>query len=218
MDYEPVKDLGDLREPFQSREPGAVVGAQYCLQKAEQFKLENAVLSKDWTITNANGQEVFRVRGKKMDWCKAKRELVDMDGNTIVLMEQKPWSCIRVWRTFEPGNKEQPLWTVKKATFCNFRPRLQIFLPSNTQRAIPDYTIEGQWQCKKCTIFCGEQKVAEVVRDASLKNILIEKSIFHVLVQPGVDTAFIFSLIVIMDKLYIHGCHGRGGSNAGGIS
>ena len=89
MDYKPVKDLGDLREPFQSREPGAVVGAQYCLQKAEQFKLENAVLSKDWTITNANGQEVFRVRGKKMDWCKAKRELVDMDGNTIVLMEQK---------------------------------------------------------------------------------------------------------------------------------
>jgi hypothetical protein len=51
---------------------------------------------------------------------------------------------------------------MKKATFCNFRPRLQIFLPSNTQREIPDYAIEGQWQCKKCTIFCGEQKVAEV--------------------------------------------------------
>lgn len=43
-----------------------------------------------------------------------------------------------------------------------------------------------------------------MTREASLKNVIIDKSIFHVVVQPGVDTAFIFSVIVIMDKLYIH--------------
>ncbi|KAG0589793.1 hypothetical protein KC19_1G048300 [Ceratodon purpureus] len=215
MDYKPVKDFGDLAEPLQSPEPGAVVGAQYCSLKAEQFTLENAIFSKDWSITNANGQEVYRVRGKRVDWCKAKRELVDMDGNTIVLMEQKPWSFMGAWRAFEPDNKEQPLWTMKKSSFCSFGPKLQIFLPSNAEREIPDYTIKGQWLCKKCTIFLGEQKVAEVVRDASLKNVLIEKSIFHVLVQPGVDTAFIFSLIVIMDKLYVHNCKNHGGGYGG---
>lgn len=89
MDYKRQEDVGDVAEPFQKGEPGAVVGAQYCLLRAEQFTLENAVFSKDWTITNADGQEVFHVRGKRVEWCKAKRELVDLDGNTIVLMEQK---------------------------------------------------------------------------------------------------------------------------------
>ena len=45
-----------------------------------------------------------------------------------------------------------------------------------------------------------------MTREATVKDIVIEKSIFHVVVQPGVDTAFIFSVIVIMDKLYIHTC------------
>jgi hypothetical protein len=45
---------------------------------------------------------------------------------------------------------------------------------------------------------------SQVTREASLKNVIIDNSIFHVVVQPAVDTAFIFSVIVIMDKLYIH--------------
>jgi uncharacterized protein YxjI len=216
MDYKPQKDFGGLTEPLQPREPGAIVGAQYCHAKAEQFALENAIFNKDWSITNANGQEVFRVRGKRFEWCKAKRELVDMDGNSIVLMQEKPWLWIGTWNAFEPGNQEKPLWTMRKSCFCSFGPQLQIFLPSNTEREIPDYTINGQWLCRTCTIFCGEQKVAEVVRDVSLKNVVTSKSIFHVLVQPGVDTAFIFSLIVIMDKLYIHDCKHGGGSSGGG--
>jgi uncharacterized protein YxjI len=91
MAYKPQKDDSGLTEPLhQSREPGAVVGAQYCVQKAEQFTLENAIFTKDWTIRkNGDREEVFRVRGKKLDWCKAKRELVDTNGNPIVLMEAK---------------------------------------------------------------------------------------------------------------------------------
>lgn len=215
MDYKPMKDDGGLTEPLQGREPGAVIGSQYCLQKAEQFTLENAIFTKDWSITDANSQEVYRVRGKPVDWCAAKRELVDLDGNPIVVMKEKKWSWTRIWRAFEPGNQEPPLWTVKKLTFCSFRPRLAIFLPSNTERKIPDYSIKGEFLCKKSIIYFGEQKVAEVVREASLKNILTKKSIFHVLVQPGVDTAFIFSLIVIMDKLYVHS-HKHGGGGGGG--
>ena len=72
----------------QKREAGAVVGSQYCLEKAAHFTMENAAHSKAWTITNANGQEVYRVP-KGVDWCNAKRDLVDMDDNTIVFMEEK---------------------------------------------------------------------------------------------------------------------------------
>jgi uncharacterized protein YxjI len=208
-------DGGALTEPLQHREPGPVVGEQYCHKTVQEFTLENAVVTKDWSITNADGHEVFRVRGKMFDWCKKKRQLVDLDGNPIVLMESKPLSFIGAWKAFAPNNQEQPLWTMKKSCFCSIGPKLQIFLPSNEERKVPDYTIKGNWLCKKSTIFFGEQIAAEVVRDASLKNVLMTKSIFHVTVQPGVDTAFIFSLIVIMDKLYIHNAKSNGGGGGG---
>lgn len=75
-----------------------------------------------------------------------------------------------VWRAFEPENKEQPLWTMKKAAFCSFGPQLHIFLPSNTEREVPDYTINGQWLCKTCTINFGEQKVAEVIKSQAVHH------------------------------------------------
>lgn len=83
-------DGGALTEPIQlRREPSSVVGEQYCQKTVQEFTLENAIVTKDWSITNANGHEVFRVRGKLFDCFKKKRQLVDLDGNPIVLMESK---------------------------------------------------------------------------------------------------------------------------------
>lgn len=94
MGHKTMETGNDLFQPLQKSRPGAVVGTQYCLQRAERFTMENAIFSKHWSITNANGQEVFHVRGKKIEWGRAKRELVDLEGNTIVLMEQKVMTLI----------------------------------------------------------------------------------------------------------------------------
>ena len=67
----------------------AVVGQRYCLQNASQYRLENELLSKAWTITDATGDVTFRVRGKKVNWLKSKRELVDVNGNVVLYMEEK---------------------------------------------------------------------------------------------------------------------------------
>lgn len=87
------KEAFDEGEPLQLQEAGPVVGQQYCTQKAAQFRLENAIFTKDWTITNSNGDVVFRVQGNLVDWYKAKRELVDFEGKPVVLMEEKVSSC-----------------------------------------------------------------------------------------------------------------------------
>lgn len=80
-------DLEELHAPTQTL--AAVVRQRYCLQSAAQYRLENELLSKAWTITDATGEVVFRVRGKKVDWVKSKRELVDENGNVVVHMEEK---------------------------------------------------------------------------------------------------------------------------------
>ncbi|KAG0579223.1 hypothetical protein M758_4G084100 [Ceratodon purpureus] len=194
-------DLEELHAPTQAL--AAVVRQRYCIPTAAQYRLENELMSKAWTITDANGEVVFRVRGKKVDWIKSKRELVDESGNTVVYMEEKPWTLKNVWKAFAPGESE-PLFTLKSTNAFSFKPRVNIFLPSNTAQKQPDYTIEGGFLAKKCRIYFGEELVAEVTREASLKNIIITKSIFNATIYPGVDIAFIFSIIIIIDKIYVH--------------
>ncbi|XP_024393150.1 protein LURP-one-related 15 [Physcomitrium patens] len=194
-------DLEELHAPTQT--VTGVVAQRYCLANTAQYRLENEILSKAWTITDAMGEVVFRVRGKKVDWVKSKRELVDEHGNSIVYMEEKPWRLKNVWRAFAPGDSE-PLYTLKATTAFSFKPGINIFLRSNTAQKKPDYTIEGLFLAKKCSIYFGEELVAEVTRDVSLKNLIVNKSIFNVTIYPGVDIAFIFSLVIIMDKIYVH--------------
>lgn len=80
-------ELEELHAPTQSF--AAVVGQRYCFPNSAQYRLENEILSKSWIITEANGEVVFRVRGKKVDWYKSKRELVDENGKVVVYMEEK---------------------------------------------------------------------------------------------------------------------------------
>lgn len=80
-------DLEELHAPTQSL--AAVVGQPYCFPNASQYRLENELLSKAWTITDAAGDVSFRVRGKKVKWVKSKRELVDENGNVVLYMEEK---------------------------------------------------------------------------------------------------------------------------------
>lgn len=115
----------------------------------------------------------------------------------------QPWRLKNVWRAFAPGDSE-PLYTLKATTAFSFKPGINIFLRSNTAQKKPDYTIEGLFLAKKCSIYFGEELVAEVTRDVSLKNLIVNKSIFNVTIYPGVDIAFIFSLVIIMDKIYVH--------------
>lgn len=180
-----------------------MVGQRYCFPNSAQYRLENEILSKSWIITEANGEVVFRVRGKKVDWYKSKRELVDENGKVVVYMEEKPWTIKNVWKAYSPGESEA-LFTLKSLSAFTCKPKVNIFLASNTAQKKPDYTIEGSFLAKKCLIYFGEELVTEVTREASLKNILITKSIFNVIIHPGVDVAFIFSIIIIMDKIYVH--------------
>jgi uncharacterized protein YxjI len=194
-------DLEELHAPTETL--AAVVRQRYCLQSAAQYRLENELMSKAWTITDAVGEVVFRVRGKKVDWVKSKRELVDDNGNVVVYMEEKPWTLKNVWKAYSPGESE-PLFTLKSSSAFSFKPKVNIFLSTNTAQKQPDYTVDGGFLAKKCRIYFGDELVAEVTREASLKNIIITKSIFNAIIYPGVDIAFIFSIIIIVDKIYVH--------------
>jgi hypothetical protein len=79
-----------------------------------------------------------------------------------------------LWKAFAPGESE-PLFTLKATNAFSFKPRVNIFLPSNTAQKQPDYTIEGAFLAKKCRIYFGEELVAEV-RDSEFVPFFISVS------------------------------------------
>jgi hypothetical protein len=106
------------------------------------------------------------IRGK--DCC----EMCDTDRNDqyIHTFGCKPilqkWTWRDTWRAFAPNNPDLPLFTVRKTACCSFKPSLHVFLSSNTDQKVPDYTIKGKWLAKKCSVYLGntQQLVAEVRR------------------------------------------------------
>ena len=76
------------------------------------------------------------------------------------------WTWRGTWRAFAPNNPDLPLFTVRKTACCSFKPSLHVFLPSNTDQKVPDYTIKGNSLAKKCSVYLGntQQLVAEVRR------------------------------------------------------
>lgn len=51
---------------------------------------------------------------------------------------------------------------MKSLSAFTCKPKVNIFLASNTAQKKPDYTIEGSFLAKKCLIYFGEELVTEV--------------------------------------------------------
>lgn len=73
----------------------------------------------------------------------------------------QPWTLKNVWKVYSPGESE-PLFTLKSSSAFSFKPKLNIFLSTNTAQKTPDYTVDGGFLAKKCRIFFGDELVAEV--------------------------------------------------------
>ncbi|KAJ7571598.1 hypothetical protein O6H91_01G168200 [Diphasiastrum complanatum] len=103
------------------------------------------------------------------------------------------------------GGKE--LFTIKKSSLVQFRTSLDVFLADNT--GVPDFTIKGDYIDRSCLIYHYNQVIAEVKRTLTLSNFLPGKDTFSVLVYPRTDSAFIISLVVLMDVIHREGEQAR---------
>jgi uncharacterized protein YxjI len=182
-----------------------VVAPQYCLPHAVSLAVTKKVLSfsgGDWTISDPAGNILFRVDGKV--WTvRDRRYLLDAAGYKVIRMQQKILSFHDVWHMYA-GDSEQLICTVKKSSILQLRPSLNVFLASNTTESMPDFTLKGNFFERNLTIFRGQQAIAQVTRQITFTNLLIDKDTFGVTVFPGGDYAFVIALLVIMDVIYLH--------------
>ncbi|CAL5076314.1 unnamed protein product [Urochloa decumbens] len=187
--------------------PVAVVSPQFCAPYVVPLTVTEKALSLsdgDFTVTDANGGVVLRVKGAFFS-IHRRRVILDAAGQPILSMQQKVFSMHHRWEVFrgDSSNASDLLFKVKKSSIIQLKTELDVFLASNTAEEACDFKIKGSYFERSCAFYLGNSNtlIAQMNRQYTVSNVLRGKDTFGVTVFPHVDYVFIAALVVILDEI-----------------
>lgn len=185
-----------------------VVGSQFALP----YPLELTVVKKkagsvynlgDFSFKDPHGSILFLVSARN-DSTRGKRVLLNSAGVPILSAHRKALSLYNRWDAYrgESPKQEDALFCVKRAAYFQLKTSLHVFIASPKKKSKPNFKVKGNYHERNCTVLHGSQIVAEVKKKGINANLPLEKDNFAILLQPGIDHAFIVALIIIMDDIH----------------
>ncbi|RWR95884.1 protein LURP-one-related 6 [Cinnamomum micranthum f. kanehirae] len=161
-------------------------------------------------VTDSNHKEVFRVEG--CGTLGTKRELVlrDGDGELLLLIRRKggvvqALSVHKQWRGYMADYEgvEKLVFSMKEPTSWASRSRpIRVTIGPKSHTRHWDFEIKGSFVERSCSINDhGGNFVAQVMAMEEVESVG-SKEIYHVVVQPGFDQAFVFGVIAVLDNIY----------------
>lgn len=203
--YEEEDEIQEVMSPQYTISP--VVGSQFALP----YPLELTVAKKaspvynvgDFSITDPNDHLLFMVSARN-ESTRSKRVLLNSAGVPLLCAHRKMLSLYNRWDAFrgEQPKPNEALFSVKRSAYFQLKTSLHVFLASHKKDSKPHFKVKGNYSERKCTILHGSQIIAEVKRKCTDANLQLEKDTFVILVHPGIDYAFIVTLILIMDEIH----------------
>ncbi|KAH9309841.1 hypothetical protein KI387_037752 [Taxus chinensis] len=190
----------------QQQQPASVmVGQQFCAPYQIELTVQRKRLTftgGDFTVTDSNKNIVLKVGGKMMSF-HDRRLLQDAAGNPLLTMKQKTLTMHCRWEAFrgDSSNDKNFAFTAKKSSVFQLKTALDVFMAGNKDEKVSDFHVKGSYFDRSCTIYQGGRILAEMRRKYTVKNVLLGKDTFAVIVQPGVDYAFVIALIIILDEI-----------------
>ncbi|OEL31530.1 Protein LURP-one-related 15 [Dichanthelium oligosanthes] len=188
--------------------PVAVVSPQFCAPYVVPLTVTKKAISLsdgDFTVTDANGAVVLRVKGAIFN-VRHRRVLLDAAGQPILSMQEKVFSMHNRWEVFrgDSSNASDLLFTAKKSSIIQLKTQMDIFLASNTAEQVCDFKIKGSYFERSCAFYLGNSNnmIAQMNRQFTVSNVLLGKDTFGVTVFPHVDYVFIAALVVILDEIH----------------
>ncbi|RLN33452.1 hypothetical protein C2845_PM03G23990 [Panicum miliaceum] len=214
--------------------PVAVVSLQFSAPYVVPLTVTKKAISLsdgDFTVTDANGAVVLRVKGAIFS-VRHRRVLLDAAGQPVLSMQEKfnyylsvnflEWKRVCVaylaevdhrvfsmhsrWQVFrgESTNASDLLFTVKKSSIIQLKTELDVFLASNTAEQACDFKIKGSYFERSCAFYLGSSNtmIAQMNRKFTVSNVLLGKDTFGVTVFPHVDYVFVAALVVILDEIH----------------
>uniref|UniRef100_A0A0D6R3E9 Protein LURP-one-related 15 n=1 Tax=Araucaria cunninghamii TaxID=56994 RepID=A0A0D6R3E9_ARACU len=195
----------EYQQPHFQDQGVCVVGQQFCAPYPIELTVQQKAISfsgGDFTVTDSGGNVVFKVAGKVMS-LHDRRVLQDAAGNPLLTLKQKTFTMHRTWEAYRGNSSDQQnfLFTARKSSMIQLKTALDVFLAGNKDEKHTDFHVKGSFLERSCTIYRGDRIVAEMKRKHTVTNVLLGKDTFVVVMQPGIDYAFIVALIVLLDEI-----------------
>jgi len=163
-----------------------------------------------YTVFDSLGNLVFRVDNYAYD---AKRQLFLMDavGNVLLTLVHKRLSFNGRWEAYRGdgyGRGIKPAFSVIKSvsTLFSSKPSAKVVLnPTERQNTkLYDYEIEGSL-CKPSSSFtvfnASREIIAQATRKQATSKIMLGEDVLSLVVQPGIDQAFVMGLFIIFNQI-----------------
>ncbi|KAM4097508.1 hypothetical protein ACJW30_07G005500 [Castanea mollissima] len=165
-------------------------------------------------VTDCNQKVIFKVDGCGI--LGIKDELIlrdgDGDGDALLLIRRKKGGMVEAlsiykkWKgyTFDYEGSQKLVFSLKEPNSCLVRNNaMKISTEPRVSNKDWDFTIKGYFPNRDCSIIDTKGDiVAQVGVKKEVQELMASKDLYHVVVKPGIDQAFVFGVIATLDYIY----------------
>ncbi|CAI9779865.1 unnamed protein product [Fraxinus pennsylvanica] len=165
-----------------------------------------------FVVTDCKQRAIFSVDGCGILGKKEELILRDANGNPLLLIRRKggiveALSITRTWKGYKNDflGSQKLVFTLKEPnTLClSNKNSIRISIESKELSNYGNFEIRGDFSDKDCSIVNSRgDAIAQVGVQEELEQVMTSKDLYHVSIKPGIDQAFVFGVIAILDYIY----------------
>ncbi|XP_021756678.1 protein LURP-one-related 6-like [Chenopodium quinoa] len=166
-----------------------------------------------FVVTDCSQKVVFQVDGCGI--LGKKGELILRDGDNILLIRQLKGGLVQALNIYKKWKGYYDYEGLEKSVFSIKEPNKNACFPTNNPVRISiepkvngqvkdwNFEIKGHFPDKNCSIVDSLGNIiAQVGVKEEIERVMTRKDLYHVVVQPGIDQAFVFGIIAVLDYIY----------------
>ncbi|ESW26567.1 hypothetical protein PHAVU_003G130100 [Phaseolus vulgaris] len=190
----------------------SIIGKMYCSSSQTVHvvrKRPRVVNGGGFVVMDSSAQRaVFSVEGCGVRGKKGELILREGDGGALLLMLRKggmveALSIYKKWKGYslDYEGSRKLVFSLREPNSCLVKNKA---IRISTRNRGCDFKISGYFSDKCCSIVDSKgNDVAQVRVMKEVEEVMENNDFYHVVVKPGMDQAFVFGVIAILD--YIHG-------------
>ncbi|XP_059301669.1 protein LURP-one-related 14-like [Lycium ferocissimum] len=187
-----------------------IVGDGFCFPYLVNLTVKKKVLGLshiDIDVLDDTGNSLLQGDGKVWHLRKKKRIITDPAGLPLLTLREKTLSWRNTWKVYrgESSDRNDVLYTVKRSSTIQMKMQLDVFLASNVNGEICDFHVKGSFTNQSFKVYKRDTLIAEVKERFKLGSFFKGRENFELRVYPGVDYAFIVSILIIYNEIYGEG-------------
>ncbi|KAG9458110.1 hypothetical protein H6P81_002618 [Aristolochia fimbriata] len=168
-----------------------------------------AVNGGGFVVSNCRQEVVFRVDGCGTLGTKGKLILRDANAAPLLVIRRKggvvqALSVYKQWRGYaQEEGAETLVFSLKEPSSWALKSKIRVSIGPHCSGW--DFEVKGSFVDRDCCIrdrrgnVAAQVGVVQVMKESEESN---KDYVYHVVVQPGVDQAFVFGVLAVLDNIY----------------